>query len=144
MNNKRILLKSRPEGWPTLENFQLDEQPLVEPAEGEILVRNIYLSVDPYMRGRMNKAKSYTAPFEIGEPLEGGGVGQVAGSRNAEFSEGEYVTGMFRWENYSITEGKGLQKIDTEVVRETLCSRPPCRRPVKPHPRRLTPGAGCP
>ena len=116
MRNKRILLTSRPKGWPTLDDFQLDERPLGEPADGEILVRNIFLSVDPYMRGRMNKAKSYVAQFELGEPLEGGVVGRVVASRKPEFAESDYVTGMLRWEEYSISDGKGLQKVDPEVA----------------------------
>ena len=109
--NRRVLLRSRPEGWPTEENFELDRVPVVEPGEGEILIRNVFLSVDPYMRGRMNDVESYIPPFEVGEPLEGGVVGQVTASRHEDFQEGEWVTGMLGWEDFSLSKGDGLQKI---------------------------------
>lgn len=94
----------------------MDETPVEEPREGEILVRNVYLSVDPYMRGRMNDVKSYIAPFEIGQPLEGGVVGQVVASRNDSYSPGDYVTGMLRWEDFSISDGNELHKIDPALA----------------------------
>lgn len=109
--NRRILLKSRPEGWVTRENFILDEQPVREPVDGEVLVRNVYMSVDPYMRGRMNDAKSYIAPFELGEPLEAGVVGQVMTSRSSRFDAGDWVSGMLGWEEYSISDGRGLVRV---------------------------------
>lgn len=115
--NKRILLKSRPEGWVTEDNFASDEQPAGEPGDGEILVRNIYLSVDPYMRGRMNDVKSYVPPFQIGEPLQGGVVGQVVESRNPRFSEGDYVMGMLGWENYSVSDGEGVHKLEAGIAK---------------------------
>ncbi len=114
--NQRVLLKSRPEGWPEPENFQLDEQPVAEPEPGRFLVRNVYLSVDPYMRGRMNDVKSYIEPFELGAPLEGGVVGQVVSSRHDGFREGEWVSGMLGWENYSISDGTGLVKVDPDLA----------------------------
>ena len=114
--NHRVLLASRPHGWVTLENFTFDETPVGEPGDGEILVKNLYLSVDPYMRGRMNDAKSYIAPFEVGAPLEGGVVGQVAASRNPQFTEGDIVTGMLRWEDYSLSDGVGLQVVDPTLA----------------------------
>ena len=109
--NTEIRLKSRPHGWVTGENFEQTESAVPEPAEGQILVRNIYMSVDPYMRGRMNEAKSYVPPFQIGEVLQAGIVGQVVKSRNPQFSEGEYVNGVLGWQNYSLSTGQGIYKI---------------------------------
>jgi hypothetical protein len=109
--NTEIRLKSRPRGWVTGENFEQTESAVPEPAEGQILVRNIYMSVDPYMRGRMNEAKSYVPPFQIGEVLQAGIVGQVVKSRNPQFSEGEYVNGVLGWQNYSLSTGQGIYKI---------------------------------
>jgi len=97
--NVQVRLASRPRGWVTAKNFEQTESPLPEPAEGQVLVRNIYLSVDPYMRGRMNDARSYVPPFGLGEVLQGGVVGQVTKSRNADFAEGDYVNGILGWEN---------------------------------------------
>ncbi len=109
--NQRILLASRPVGRPAEEHFAFDEQPVAEPGEGEILTRNLYLSVDPYMRGRMNDVQSYIEPFVLGEPLEGGVVAEVVASRNPGFAEGDLVVGMLRWELYSASDGRGLRKI---------------------------------
>ena len=89
--NRQIHLRSRPEGLPTLDNFELIELPMPELVEGEVLVRNIYMSVDPYMRGRMREGKSYTSSFDIGRVLAGGAVGQVVASRSQLFQGGEYV-----------------------------------------------------
>lgn len=112
MKNTQIILKSRPEGWVTPDNFDVREVDAGEPGEGQLLLRNIYLSVDPYMRGRMNDVKSYTPPFQIGEPLQGGVVSQVVASNIPAFKEGDYVTGMGGWENYSIHDGDMLRTID--------------------------------
>ena len=109
--NIGITLKSRPVGWVTENNFELTESQVAEPAEGQILVRNIYMSVDPYMRGRMNEAKSYVPPFQIGEVLQAGVVGEVVKSRNPRFTEGEYVNGVLGWQNYSLSTGQGIYKI---------------------------------
>lgn len=114
--NRRVLLKSRPRGWVTRENFEFDEVPVPEPEEGQILVRNVYLSVDPYMRGRMNDVKSYIPPFALGEPLQGGVVGQVAASRNGKFAEGDWVSGMLGWESHSLSNGDGLQKVNPALA----------------------------
>lgn len=116
MENTRVLLKSRPSGWVTPENFEIDHVTAPEPSAGELLLRNIYLSVDPYMRGRMNDAKSYVPPYQIGEPLQGGVVSQVvAGSVNG-ISEGDYVVGMGAWENYTIHNGEDLNKVDKALA----------------------------
>jgi NADPH-dependent curcumin reductase CurA len=109
--NRQIRLASRPSGWVQTDNFELTEEAAAEPADGELLVRNIYMSVDPYMRGRMNDTKSYVPPFQIGEVLQAGVVGQVMASRHDGFAEGDYVSGMLGWENYSISDGQGLHKL---------------------------------
>lgn len=110
--NRRVLLKSRPEGAVSLDNFAFDEQGVPEPGKGEILVRNLYMSVDPYMRGRMNDVPSYIPPFQIGQPLEAGVVGRVVASRHPGFAESDHVSGMLGWEEFSLSDGKGLHKVD--------------------------------
>lgn len=109
--NKQIRLASRPKGWVTDDNFAVSEEAIAKPGDGEVLTRNIYLSMDPYMRGRMNDVKSYVPPFQIGEVLQGGVVGQVVESRFDGVAEGDYVMGMLGWENFSISDGRTLRKI---------------------------------
>lgn len=109
--NKRILLASRPDGWVTPDNFELDEQPIGEPAAGEVLCRNLFLSVDPYMRGRMNDVKSYVPPFQLGAPLAGGAVAEVVESRADGIKRGDHVVGMLGWEQYSVVAGEGLRVV---------------------------------
>ena len=109
--NKQIRLASRPTGWVTSDNFALTEGAVAEPADGEVLIRNIYMSVDPYMRGRMNDVKSYVPPFQIGEVLQASVVGQVVASRYAGIAEGDHVMGMLGWENFSVCDGRLLRKL---------------------------------
>ena len=111
MKNKQVLLASRPSGWVTAENFSMSESDVGEPAQGEVLVRNIYMSVDPYMRGRMNDVKSYVPPFQIGEVLQASAVGQVVASRFDGIAEGDQVMGMLGWENFSVCDGRLLRKL---------------------------------
>ena len=111
-NNRRVLLKSRPEGPVTPDNFELDERDVPAPDHGQLLIRNLYMSVDPYMRGRMNDVESYIPPFQVGEPLEAGVVGRVVKSRHRGFREGDHVSGLLRWEEFSTSDGQGLQKVD--------------------------------
>ena len=110
--NRQILLKSRPDGAPGLGNFELVERPLPEPGDGEVLMRTRYLSLDPYMRGRMSAAKSYAKPVEVGEPMVGGTVGEILMSRNAKFAVGDIVTGFGGWQDYALSHGAGLRKLD--------------------------------
>jgi NADPH-dependent curcumin reductase CurA len=110
--NRQILLKSRPEGPPGLDNFELVERPLPEAAEGEVLMRIRYLSLDPYMRGRMSDANSYAKPAEIGEPMVGGTVGDIVSSRHPGFSNGDIVVGYGGGQEYALSNGKGLRKLD--------------------------------
>ncbi len=109
--NKQIRLASRPSGWVTADNFTLTEEAVPEVGQGQLLVRNLFMSVDPYMRGRMNKAKSYVPSFQVGEVLQAGVVGQVITSSNKDYAEGDFVTGMLGWENYSLSDGTGLHKV---------------------------------
>ena len=109
--NHQIRLASRPSGPVTTDNFELTEEAVCDPGAGEVLVRNIYMSVDPYMRGRMNDVKSYIPPFEIGEVLQAGVIGQVIASRFDDIAEGDFVTGMLGWENYSVCDGRQLRKL---------------------------------
>ena len=112
MENKRVVLASRPTGWVTEANFRLETAPVAKPKDGEILVRNLWLSLDPYMRGRMNDTKSYAAKQEIGEVMVGGTVGEVVESKNPKFAVGDQVVGMLGWQQFGVTAGAGLNKID--------------------------------
>ena len=116
ITNKQIRLASRPSGWVTEDNFTLTEEAMPEPGEGQLLVRNIFMSVDPYMRGRMNDTKSYVPPFQIGEVLVAGAVGQVVASNNPGFAEGDHVVGMLGWENFSLSDGEQLRKIEAGTL----------------------------
>ena len=111
--NREIRLKKRPTGMPAEGDFELAEVPAPAPGPGEVLVRNIYMSVDPYMRGRMVERESYVPPFKIGEALSGGAVGQVAQSNgNDKFKVGDYVSNFSGWREWFVTSGVELQKID--------------------------------
>lgn len=114
--NKRILLNSRPIGLPKLTDFRLDEVEIPKPAAGEMLVKTLWLSLDPYMRGRMSDRKSYAKPTEISEVMTAGVVGQVVESNIDEFRPGEFVTGMHGWQQYAIARADDyrLFKIDPD------------------------------
>ena len=110
--NRQVLLKRRPTGAPTSTDFEITDAPLPDPAEGEVLVRGIYLSLDPYMRGRISGQRSYARPVEVGAVMEGRVVGEVARSRDPGYREGDYVLGGFGWQLYSAVPGQGLLKLD--------------------------------
>lgn len=110
---KRIVLASRPEGAVTPANFRLEEVPVPQIAEGQVLVRNHYLSLDPYMRGRMNESKSYAVPQPLNEVMIGGTVGEVVASKNAKYKVGDKVVGMFGWQEMGVSDGTGMQPVDT-------------------------------
>ena len=114
--NKQITLAARPAGFPKESDFKLVESPLPTPEPGQMLVRALYLSVDPYMRGRMSGAKSYAASVELGGVMMGGVVGQVAESRHPQFAAGEIVEGMFGWQQYAASDGKGVRKVDPKLA----------------------------
>jgi NADPH-dependent curcumin reductase CurA len=114
--SKEIRLKNRPEGLPAASDFELAEVTVPAINDGEVLVQNLYMSVDPYMRGRMYDRKSYVPPFQIGQPLEGGSVGRVVASKNEGFKDGDYVSSMLGWREYFVSGGAGLTKIDAELL----------------------------
>jgi NADPH-dependent curcumin reductase CurA len=116
MENKRVLLASRPSGWVSEDNFRIDSVPVPQPRDGQVLVKNLWLSLDPYMRGRMNEGKSYAARQELDEVMIGGTVGEVVESKNAKFAKGDTVLGMFGWQQYGVSDGKGLNKVDASRV----------------------------
>jgi NADPH-dependent curcumin reductase len=103
MKNRRVLLASRPRGWVSEADFRLDEAPVPQPAEGEVLVRNLWLSLDPYMRGRMSDAKSYVKGVDIGEVMVGQTVGEVIESRNPALRPGDKVLAQLGWQLYGVT-----------------------------------------
>src|SRR6201993_2728328 len=110
--NRQVLLKRRPTGVPTTADFEIADGPIPDPGNGEVLVRGIYLSLDPYMRGRISGARSYAKPVEIGAVMEGRVVGQVVRSRDPGFREGDYVYGGYGWQLYSVVPPKDLLKLD--------------------------------
>ena len=117
--NRQIQLASRPEGEPVASNFRLVEQPLGPLADGQVLVRHEWLSLDPYMRGRMNDAKSYAAPQPLGQVMQGGTVGEVVESRSPKYAAGDKVVGMGGWQEYSVVSAEqpgALRKVDTTHV----------------------------
>jgi NADPH-dependent curcumin reductase CurA len=112
MQNKRVVLASRPSGWVSEDNFRIEAVPIPQPKDGEVLVKNLWLSLDPYMRGRLNEGKSYAARQEIGEVMIGGTAGEVVESKNPKFAAGDKVVGMLGWQQYGCSDGKGLNKVD--------------------------------
>lgn len=116
MISREIQLKNRPVGIPNPSDFALVDVPLTTPKDGEILVQNEYLSVDPYMRGRMYDRKSYTPAFKIGEPISGGSVGKVIQSNSDQYAVGEYVLSFSGWREYFLSTGVGLTKVDPAIA----------------------------
>lgn len=116
---QRIVLASRPDGEPTPQNFRLESVAVPEPAEGQVLVRNHYLSLDPYMRGRMNDGKNYAQPQPLDEVMIGGTVGEVVASRHPNYKAGDQVVGMGGWQQYQLADGNQpgvLRKVDTSRI----------------------------
>jgi len=113
---QRIVLASRPTGAVTPENFRLETVPVPEPGEGQVLVRVHYLSLDPYMKGRMIESRSYAQPHPIGDTMIGGTVGVVEKSRNPKFMAGDTVVGVLGWQEYGLSDGRGLVKVDASQV----------------------------
>ncbi len=111
-----ITLASRPTGSPVPENFALVDRVMPDPGAGEFLVRVIWLSLDPYMRGRMDDAKSYAEPVAIGGVMEGGAVGEVLVSNHAGFAVGDIVTAQFGWTTHAISDGEGVRKVNPDVA----------------------------
>jgi NADPH-dependent curcumin reductase CurA len=115
MQNREIRFSSRPTGLPTAENFQIADSEVPKLSDGDVLVRTLYISVDPYLRGRMREGRSYVPPFEIGEVIMSGVVGQVVESRAAGFAAGDIVTGMLGWRLYNIAKAGELRKVDPKI-----------------------------
>jgi len=114
--NRQILLVSRPTGAASVDNFRLVETPLAALADGEVRVRNHYLSLDPYMRGRMSDARSYAPPQPLNEVMIGGTVGEVVESRDPAFAVGDFVVGALGWQEFGTSNGDGLRKVDPARV----------------------------
>jgi NADPH-dependent curcumin reductase CurA len=113
--NRKIVLAARPQGAPKASDFELADGPLPAPGEGQLLCRTIHLSLDPYMRGRMNAAKSYAPSVEIGEVMVGGAVSRVVESKHPGFAPGELVFGYTGWQDYALSGGEGLRKVDAAL-----------------------------
>src|SRR3982075_4546837 len=113
---KRVVLVSRPVGEPRASDFRVEEAALPTPGEGQVLLRTIWLSLDPYMRGRMSDGPSYAAPVPIGGVMEGGTVSEVAASNNPGFAKGDIVLSRAGWQTHAISDGKGLAKIDQRIA----------------------------
>jgi NADPH-dependent curcumin reductase CurA len=113
---QRIVLAARPQGEVTSDHFRLETVAVPELRDGQVLLRNHYLSLDPYMRGRMNDARSYAAPQALDETMIGGTVGEVVASRNAAFREGDFVAAMGGWAEMAVSDGTGLRRLDPAAV----------------------------
>ena len=114
--NRRIALAARPVGAPKPNDFATVDEPVASPSDGEMLLRTVYLSLDPYMRGRMNDGKSYVPPVRIGQTMEGGAVSVVEESHHPDYSPGDIVYGRTGWQRYAISGGKGLRKVDPSIA----------------------------
>jgi len=110
-HNRRIVLAKRPHGAPVSENFRLENTPVPEPGEGQMLLRTEYLSLDPYMRGRMSDAPSYAKPVKIDEVMVGSTVCQVEASRHSDYKEGEWVLAYSGWQDYALSDSSGLTRL---------------------------------
>ncbi|MBP1949764.1 NADP-dependent oxidoreductase [Virgibacillus litoralis] len=113
---QQIKLIKRPSGTPTNEDFEFAEAPIGEPAEGEVLIRTNYISVDPYLRGRMNNVKSYVPPFELDSVITSAVIGQVIESKSTHFEKNDVVTGGLGWQEYSVVQESEVRKIDTNLA----------------------------
>ena len=114
--SREIRLKNRPIGLPSERDFELVAVPIPTLKAGEVLVRNLYMSVDPYMRGRMTEQPSYVAPFPLGQPLDGGCVGRIVGSNGGAFQVGDYALGRKGWREYYVSDGMDLTRIDPTLA----------------------------
>ncbi len=112
---KTILLKNRPKGKPSVSDFEfIEDNSSLEIKDGELLLETAYVSVDPYLRGRMNDAKSYVAPFELNKPVHSGIVAKVIASKHTEFKEGDYLAGTLDWKTQQVSNGEGLTKVNAD------------------------------
>ncbi|MBP1474090.1 NADP-dependent oxidoreductase [Frateuria sp. MAH-13] len=118
--NRQITLASRPVGAPTATHFALAERPAPVPGEGEVLLRNLYLSLDPYMRGRMSDAESYAEPMAVGDVMVGGTVARVVSSRHPDWQAGDLVLAYGGWQDYALSDGRGLSRLDPGMAHPSL------------------------
>jgi len=118
--NRRIVLAARPEGAATAESFRLENAPIPQVRPGDVLLRTLWLSLDPYMRGRMSDAPSYAAPVAVGAVMTGGTVSRVEASRNPQFQPGELVVATSGWQEFALSDGKGLMKLPAGMPRPSL------------------------
>src|SRR4051795_1945759 len=112
---KRVVLVSRPVGEPKPSDFRIEDVPVPAPGEGQVLLRTIWLSLDPYMRGRMSEGPSYAAPVPIGGVMEGGTVSEVIASNNPGFAKGDVVLSRAGWQTHALSDGNGLRKVDASL-----------------------------
>lgn len=115
--NRRIVLASRPHGAPTADNFRLEKHDIPTAKEGQLVLRTLYLSLDPYMRGRMSDAPSYAAPVQMGEVMTGGAVSQVVSSNSPAFAVGELVVASTGWQDYSVADAKLVKKLEGAALK---------------------------
>ncbi len=113
---RQIILKKRPEGKPSTNDFEIQEFDIPGLHNGQVLLKSIYISVDPYLRGRMRDEKSYIPPFQVGEPIESTVVAEVIESKNKEFNKGDHVTGMLDWKEKQVSTGENLRKISKDLA----------------------------
>nr|WP_294899210.1 NADP-dependent oxidoreductase [uncultured Pedobacter sp.] len=113
--NKIILLNKRPTGKPVISDFKFTEEPQPSPKEGEVLLKTLYVSVDPYLRGRMSDEKSYIPPFQLNEPVQSSVIAEVTESKNSDFKVGDLVSGILAWKQFQTNNGKSLNKIDKQT-----------------------------
>ncbi|UYA58784.1 Putative oxidoreductase YncB [Pectobacterium sp. F1-1] len=109
--NRRVVLAQRPHGAPTQETFRLEQQPVPQTAAGQILLRTVYLSLDPYMRGRMSDAPSYAKPVELDDVMVGGTISRVVESKHPDYQTGDWVLSFSGWQDYALSDGKGLTNL---------------------------------
>ncbi|MFD6264004.1 NADP-dependent oxidoreductase [Micromonospora chalcea] len=114
--NREIHLASRPQGWPTAENFRLVTTEVPTPGPGQVVVRNRFMSVDPYMRGRMNDVKSYVPPFALDAPLDGGAIGEVVAGEAEGVKPGDVVLHGLGWREYALVDARGARKVDPDLA----------------------------
>lgn len=114
--SKVILLQKRPAGKPVLTDFEFKNESVAQPGKNELLLKTQYVSVDPYLRGRMSDAKSYVPPFKVGDPIQSGIVAEVTESNHPDFKEGDFVSGNLDWKEIQVSDGKGLTVIDKEAA----------------------------
>ncbi|CAN5692954.1 NADP-dependent oxidoreductase [soil metagenome] len=118
--NRQIVLNSRPVGAPVVDNFRLAESPAPVPVAGQVLLRSLFLSLDPYMRGRMSNAASYAASVDVGGVMVGGTVSRVEVSQHADYQAGDLVVAYGGWQDYTVSDGTGLTKLDPKMAHPSL------------------------